>query len=842
MKIGVKKDLEKEEANLLAYKEKLKDSEDKSKLNENNIEGLRVEIEKLKSLKNEEELKLEKLKEEIYNYEVDQKSKALFDQKKAEEDKKRLEKLKKLEDEHKNLNMERQKLDQEIISDDKDRKDFAQRLKAKAEELSKKKSDLEELIKDNNDNNIKLKTSISEFKLQKENIDKNRGYIYSIQDFLNKTKENGLDKLYLDSLANLISVKEGYEDVIDNLMGASLQNIVTKNKADTRDLINFVNKMKLGRITFLPIDSIKSFRKERPDEEEVIAMAYDLIEAPDNLANIIDHFLGSTVVVSDIDKAVSLSNKLKGYRIISMNLDIINTWGSMVAGNDKNRKKNTNLLNRNKKLDDLKELILTLRNKKDSYSNSYKDLMEAVSRNEEEIDLARKDFDLKEEERRLRKSKLESLDLRLANIQVRIKELGEEDEGYVSLQDKLDINELRFRLDKLKKEISDKEESLSEKEALLRDYEDEIIRLENTIEIIKRDINLLLNSTNKLRNTLDDLDNSDRLEIKLKKEIENSIAELKENDDKLRKIIEFSRTNMAKEEEGLKESIKKLDSMTLENANMVDRDKAIDEKIKNFNLEKVKLDYELSSINSKYNSIVDEVKPFISMGLDNLEEKFKDKEPVKTNKTSLIEIQRKLNSIGFFDENSLENYKEANEAFDFLDKQMKDLINSKADIEKMIQKLEKEMKEEFIKNFNIINDKFIRIFKTLFIGGDAKLILDSDDSLNAGIEIEARPPSKSLKSISLLSGGEKSLTAVALLFAIFETNPAPFAILDEIDAALDETNIKRYIEYLKSLSDKTQFIMITHRQTTMQLAERIHGVTIGDNGKSKIYSIDFANN
>lgn len=838
----VKKDLEKEEANLLAYKEKLKDSEDKSKLNENNIEGLRVEIEKLKSLKNEEELKLEKLKEEIYNYEVDQKSKALFDQKKAEEDKKRLEKLKKLEDEHKNLNMERQKLDQEIISDDKDRKDFAQRLKAKAEELSKKKSDLEELIKDNNDNNIKLKTSISEFKLQKENIDKNRGYIYSIQDFLNKTKENGLDKLYLDSLANLISVKEGYEDVIDNLMGASLQNIVTKNKADTRDLINFVNKMKLGRITFLPIDSIKSFKKERPDEEEVIAMAYDLIEAPDNLANIIDHFLGSTVVVSDIDKAVSLSNKLKGYRIISMNLDIINTWGSMVAGNDKNRKKNTNLLNRNKKLDDLKELILTLRNKKDSYSNSYKDLMEAVSRNEEEIDLARKDFDLKEEERRLRKSKLESLDLRLANIQVRIKELGEEDEGYVSLQDKLDINELRSRLDKLKKEISDKEESLSEKEALLRDCEDEIIRLENTIEIIKRDINLLLNSTNKLRNTLNDLDNSDRLEIKLRKEIENSIAELKENDDKLRKIIEFSRTNMAKEEEGLKESIKKLDSMTLENANMVDRDKALDEKIKNFNLEKVKLDYELSSINSKYNSIVDEVKPFISMSLDNLEEKFKDKEPVKTNKTSLIEIQRKLNSIGFFDENSLENYKEANEAFDFLDKQMKDLINSKADIEKMIQKLEKEMKEEFIKNFNIINDKFMRIFKTLFIGGDAKLILDSDDSLNAGIEIEARPPSKSLKSISLLSGGEKSLTAVALLFAIFETNPAPFAILDEIDAALDETNIKRYIEYLKSLSDKTQFIMITHRQTTMQLAERIHGVTIGDNGKSKIYSIDFANN
>ena len=837
----LKNDLEKEEENLRSNKEKLKNIEDKRKLKDQEITGLREDIENIKSLKENEELSLEKLKEEIYNYEVDQKSRALFDQKKAEEDKKRLEKLKGLEDEYKSLNLEKESLNQQILLDDKDREDFAQKLKLKAETLRQKKSDLDELIKDNNENNVKLKTSISEFKLQKENMDKNRGYFYSIQDFLNKTKENGLDKLYLDSLANLIRVKEGYEDVIDNLMGASLQNIVTRNKTDTRDLINFVNKMKLGRITFLPIDSIKSFRKERPAEKEVIAMAYDLIDAPEDLSNIIDHFLGSTVVVADIDKAVSLSNKLKGYRIISMNLDIINTWGSMVAGNDKNRKKNTNLLNRNKKLDSLKELILSLRNKKDSYSLSYKDLIGSVARLEEEIDLDRKDFDVKEEEKRSRKNKLESLNLRLLNLETRIKELDQDEKSYVSLADKLDINELREKFDKLKEDISNKDKSFVEKESSLRDRENEIIRDENAIEIIKRDINLLINTINDLTNSLNDLDNSDRLEEKLKREIENSIGQLKLNDEKLGKIIEFSKTNKAKEEESLEESIKKLESMTLENSNMIEKDKVLDEKIKNLNLDKIKLDYELSSIISKYETIVDEVKPFLSMSLEDLEEKYKDNEPIKASKSSLIEIQKKLNSIGFFDENSLKTYKEAKDAFDFLDKQMNDLISSKADIEKMIQKLEKEMKEEFIKNFNIINDKFTRIFKILFIGGDAKLILDSDDSLNAGIEIEARPPSKSLKSISLLSGGEKALTAVALLFAIFETNPAPFAILDEIDAALDETNIKRYIEYLKSLSDKTQFIMITHRQTTMQLAERIHGVTIGDNGKSKIYSIDFVN-
>ena len=170
------------------------------------------------------------------------------------------------------------------------------------------------------------------------------------------------------------------------------------------------------------------------------------------------------------------------------------------------------------------------------------------------------------------------------------------------------------------------------------------------------------------------------------------------------------------------------------------------------------------------------------------------------------------------------------------------MVNAKKDIEKMIRRLEKDMKDEFSRNFEIINQNFAKIFKILFMGGKARLILDSEDFLTAGVEIEAKPPSKSLKSISLLSGGEKALTAVALLFAIFETNPAPFSILDEIDAALDESNIKRYISYLKSLSNKTQFIMITHRQTTMQLAEKIHGVTIGDDGISKLYSIDFSRN
>ena len=252
--------------------------------------------------------------------------------------------------------------------------------------------------------------------------------------------------------------------------------------------------------------------------------------------------------------------------------------------------------------------------------------------------------------------------------------------------------------------------------------------------------------------------------------------------------------------------------------------------------------FNLDSDSENYKNLEDEVKPYITMSIENLEEKYKAEDKINPTKTELIDIQKKINEVGFFTETALEDFDNIDKEVSFIKDQVEDLKNSKRDIEKMIVRLEKEMKEEFSKNFAIINRNFTKIFKILFMGGDARLILDSEDFLTAGVEIEAKPPSKSLKSISLLSGGEKALTAVALLFAIFEQNPAPFSILDEIDAALDESNIKRYIDYLKSLSSNTQFIMITHRQTTMQLAEKIHGVTINDEGISKLYSIGFTDN
>ncbi len=837
-----RKDLENEEKNLNDNRKRLEEISQSLKENQLIVNKTQSELKDLVDKNSKEELRLNKLASEIYNYEIEEKSKAIIDEKKAKDAEERLAKIKAIDKDLSILEESKTKLELELKEVTNKLKDFQKKEEDYRKNLLDKRRKSDDLSKANAENNINLKTLISEFKLQKENLDKNRGYFYSIQDFLNKTKEYGLDNLYLDSLANLIRVKEGYEDVIDNLMGAGLQNIVTRTKLDTRELINFVNKNRLGRITFLPIDSIKSYRKDRPKEDEVIAMAYDLIEADPELTNIIDHFLGSTVVVKDIDSAVSLSNKIRGYRIITLNLDIINNWGSMVAGNDKNRKKNTNLLNRNKRLEEIKERILSLRNKKDSYNKTYREISADINILDDKL---KEITSLIEEERnslRDRENNLSSVNIRIENAIKRKEELSEESDYDLVLTGSLDIDSLRENHERLKEEIENIKVTIASKEKILSFKEKESINLENTSAMITRDINLIINTITDLKNSLRDLDNSNRMEIKLKGEIDDSLGEIDKEDQNLEKAIDFSKKKIREEEEKLKILSEDKSKMEEENSNLLDREKKVDERIKELNIEKVKSDYALSTATSKYDSIIDEISPFISQSLDEMDKKYRDLSFDRISKKSLVDLQRKINTIGFFDENSLEAYKEAKEEFDFLDKQMTDLVNSKSDIETMIKRLEKDMKEEFIKNFNIINEKFARIFKILFIGGDAKLVLDSDDSLNAGIEIEARPPSKSAKSISLLSGGEKALTAVALLFAIFETNPAPFAILDEIDAALDETNIKRYIEYLTSLSDKTQFIMITHRQTTMQLAERIHGVTIGDDGKSQVYSIDFANN
>ncbi len=835
-------DISKDEHNLKAKTDEINISKD-------NILNLNVKISNLNEVNNKlntdiEILKSEdeKLTKQIYDLEINAKTNEILKQKRAAEITENQEKLKTLDFEINNINKKLDDLSAKKIENLDKSKKISENIEDAQNNLTNIDNDINNYQKHLNSINIDLKTAINQYKFNKNLIDSNEGYFYSVQSFLNMTKANNLDYLYEDTLANLINVKNGYEEIIDNLMGQAVQNIVTRTKDDSKTLINFVNKNNIGRITFLPIDSINSFKKSKPNEPEVIAMANELLDFNPKYEAIINHFLGSTVVVKNIDDATNLSKKIKGYRIITLNLDVINSWGSMVAGSNKNKKSNTGILNRNKKLEqnkekitDLKKLYTEIKNKLDELINIKNNLIVA-SKKEQEVfeDTKIVIYDINNE--------ISNLSYKLQNINEQKEELNKNINIVENENSSLNLDELKNKKSKIENLIKDNSNKISENEGQIKELQAELIKNQNRVEILSRDINMIENAIAGLKAELSNISESKKIESKIKIETENLIAKAESENKKLKDQIE----NLSKDTIDLEKELANKNEMLTkskeENAKQIEIAKKLEEDLNKANIKKVELTYKYESVVKDYDNLIDEIKAFLTKDIEELEKIYRDTKFEKVNKGELINLQKNINNIGYFTADSLADYKNTKEEFDFIDSQVKDLKESKANIEKLIKTLEDEMKDEFKKNFDIINSRFTEIFKILFMGGDARLKLDSEDQLLAGVEIEARPPSKSLKSISLLSGGEKALTAVALLFAIFETNPAPFAILDEIDAALDETNIKRYIEYLTSLSKNSQFIMITHRQTTMQLAEKIHGVTIGDDGISKVYSIDFDKN
>lgn len=836
------KDLDEKEYSLNQIEKSILEIENDLKTKKETRDGLEKEIKALNDEIFKGKIAYEEVKAKILDYQVFEKSRAIIDEKRKkdlEEKRQKIDKLDieigELEKEYESLKAAEKKLDGEIL-------DLKEKTNNLAEAINKANEELDRSISSLNNLKLDLKSLLSDYKIEKNLLENNQGYFYPVQDFLKKTKINGLGGFYLDTLANLISVKNGYEEIIDNLIGSGLQNIVTRTKDDTRELINFVNREKLGRLTFLPIDSINSFLKEKPIEPEVVAMAYELVAYDPKLRGIIGHFLGSTVVVKDIDDAISLSKKIKGYRIISLNLDIINTWGSMVAGTNKNKRSSTNLLNRKKKLNDLENSIKNLTGKQKDFEKRISEINQDLAYKKNELLDLKEDFEGKDKKKNNLASEIERLRLKIESLSQLKADLGAEGLDYEDRESDIDIERLKAEEISLKEDIENQNRKLTEKSKAFDILKEEIISLTNKLEIDKRDNSLLENSLVNIKNSLEDIRENKKIQEKLFANLENDLEESKKKAESLEKSIKLYQEEAEKLSQiiaDLKDSLSKREG---ENSKLIEENQKLEDQIKNLDLERVKISYKLDSANENYQNLEDEVGPYITMSLDDLAEKFKDDEKLNPTKSELIDIQKRINEVGFFTETALEDFDNIDKEVNFIKEQVEDLRNSKADIEKMIVRLEKEMKDEFSKNFAIINENFTKIFKILFMGGDARLILDSEDFLTAGVEIEAKPPSKSLKSISLLSGGEKALTAVALLFAIFEQNPAPFSILDEIDAALDEANIKRYIEYLKGLSDKTQFIMITHRQTTMQLAEKIHGVTIDDEGISKLYSIGFGEN
>lgn len=691
----------------------------------------------------------------------------------------------------------------------------------------------------NNEINYKNKEII----MLKNYIRNYEGYGKSVQDLFKLCdRETELKSMICGTLGELISVEEKYKKAIDTVLSSNLQGIVVHNDLEAKKIIEKIKANKIGRLNFFPISKIL-LKKEYSSiiDSDILSFANDIITCDNDYRNIVDYFLANTIICENMDIAIKLSNKFKNkFRIVTLDGDVINSWGS-ISGGYKSSKNSFSIIGRKqqlaKALSDIENLETNLKNNINRISEVKTDLQS----NKENLD------NLKSEKEDV-KLKIDSLqkiiylnEFDVRKITEKIDEINnykENHQGFTSDKEKElilykeksiliddEINKYNLEINKLKNLVLEMEKN-------------EIIVI-NNLDSIERDINILDNS----KNILLENKNSNESKLKLKEsELIESELQLKNNSSEI-EVIEQLIIEINLKTDKLNNSISKntdlRKKLILDNEEISKRYSELSEKSLTLEKEIEKNELRISNLKEQFSNLINRLCDEYSLTLEDCERKMELYKNEHFTKEELKRLKENLRELGSFSYDSIEEFEKVKNELEFQKKQEIDLQNSIEDINKIILKLENTMKKTFLNEFKSINENFSNIFKILFNGGEARLELDSEDILNCGIDIIAKPVGKKMQTLSLMSGGEKSLTAVALLFAIFETKPSPFCILDEVDAALDDSNILRYVEYLKNYLTETQFIMITHRKPTMEMADMIYGVTMEQKGVSKIVSMTF---
>lgn len=691
----------------------------------------------------------------------------------------------------------------------------------------------------NNEINYKNKEII----MLKNYIRNYEGYGKSVQDLFKLCdRETELKSMICGTLGELISVEEKYKKAIDTVLSSNLQGIVVHNDLEAKKIIEKIKTNKIGRLNFFPISKILS-TKERGNitDSDILSFANDVITCNDDYRNIVDYFLANTVICENMDIAIKLSNKFKHkFRIVTLDGDVINSWGS-ISGGYKSSKNSFSIIGRKQQLAKALSNIENLETSLKNNINRISDVKTDLQSSKENLD------NLKSEKEDL-KLKIDSLQKLIYLNEFDVRKITEKIDEINNYKE----NHQGFTPDKEKELILYKEKSIliddeinkynleiNELKNLVLELEKNEIIVINNLDSIERDINILDNS----KNILLENKNSNESKLKLKEsELIESELQLKNNLSEIELIeqlnVEFNlKTNELNNSISKNTHLRK--KLILDNEEISKRYSELSEKSLTLEKEIEKNELRISNLKEQFSNLINRLCDEYSLTLEDCERKMELYKNEHFTKEELKRLKEDLRELGSFSYDSIEEFEKVRNELEFQKKQEIDLQNSIEDINKIILKLENTMKKTFINEFKTINENFSNIFKILFNGGEARLELDSEDILNCGIDIIAKPVGKKMQTLSLMSGGEKSLTAVALLFAIFETRPSPFCILDEVDAALDDSNILRYVEYLKNYLTETQFIMITHRKPTMEMADMIYGVTMEQKGVSKIVSMTF---
>ena len=651
-------------------------------------------------------------------------------------------------------------------------------------------------------------------------------------------------------LANIIEVPEQYQTAIEMCLGASLQNIVTETEEDAKKLVEHLRKNNLGRASFLPITSVRGRKldKIKGHEKGVIGIASDLVKYDKKYEQIIKNLLGRTVVVDNMETAIKVA-KQNGYtfRIITIQGDVINSSGAITGGSV--AKKTVNILGRGREIEKLEKEITNLKNKieakikeKEQYEESIEDIIENATSLEKEL----QEIDITYA---TEKQKLISVEENISKIELRLNKIKEESslletekENSINKKEKIqkDIIELNKETEKLSKIINEYVELNKDNQKYIDDLNFDITNLkisvssfdesESSIEELQERINGEIEATNtSIRNKEEQIE-------QIKQDNFNLGQSIEEIQEKIVTIKEDVKNSGSKIEDLKAKRIEKNEKLSKQENETTEKFKVIED----LKAQIVKIDVKKTKHEDEINAIINKMWEEYELTPNSVQD-YKKPENVALTQKNVNSLRKELRELGSVNIDSIEEYKTMKERYDFMSEQRVDLEDTMAKLRKIIADMTQTMKEQFRTQFAIINKNFAEVFKELFGGGNASLKLEDEENiLECGIDINVQPPGKKLQNMMLLSGGEKAFTAIALLFAILKINPAPFCVLDEIEAALDDVNVYRFAEYLKKFSSNTQFLVITHRKGTMEAADTVYGVTMEENGISKLLSMKLA--
>ncbi len=698
-----------------------------------------------------------------------------------------------------------------------------------------------------------LVTKDNFYKALKDNYD---GYAPAVKNLLNKSKENGeLKKRIKGVVAELIKSDKKYDIALETALAASAQNVVTATPDDARYLIEYLKVNKMGRITFLPITSVKPREQSLSvtnalSERGALGVANQLVEYDKQYENVISNLLGNTLIVDTLENATRIADKYRfAFKMVTLDGDVFTTQGAMTGGS--RRTDTVGLLSGDRKIEDnaeqlklkreemesVKELKAGVEKKRDVAMDELTMLGDLYNGKREQILLEREkqgvcEKSLSEIGREIEtatdlieevKERINKLDADFEAVQSGGKKLEQDRESASKTADQqqAEYDALRKERDELSTESVDLQVKITELKAKIVATEGENERLSKIIAESNQTNQNLRKSNEGAEGIIEEL-RLDQEKVALTKAEQDYINGIR---DKIENIENYK----AELRDKLNKNDEKKNRLTAELNDLSEKKHAEEIALAKIDSD---LEYLQQSIWEDYQETYETA---VKIKEENYDANFGEAE--------INRLRRKRSSLGAINATAIDDCKALKERYEEMTTQKEDLEKAEKDLKEAIDKIKGEMLTQFDEGFTKINENFQRIFKELFGGGRAMLQIDYsevEDRLEAGVEIVAEPPGKKLQKLSLLSGGEKALTAIAILFAILKLRPMPFCVLDEIEAALDEANVDRFARYLKKFSQDTQFIVITHRKPTMELADALFGVTMQEKGVSKMVSVKLA--